>query len=178
MVGDIIEVVSRLFEFSDSFKKAGVEKRESIAKYFSRVGECLKEVAQQLKSGEMPHSRIAELRDLAEGLPEAIGQEITQEKAKELSELLKKSIGNNLEDLKNNEEIIRQIQECAGKFDALAFRVSYPNSKSSSVKNLLVILGGIGLIGLSGWFVGKSFWFTPTTFFLLMESITNHYKSC
>jgi NTP pyrophosphatase (non-canonical NTP hydrolase) len=100
MVGDIIEVVSKLFELSDSFKKAGVEKRESIAKYFSRVGECLEEVAQQLKSGEMPHSRVAELRDLAEGLPEAIGQEITQEKAKELSELLKKSIGNNLENLK------------------------------------------------------------------------------
>jgi GUN4-like len=163
MVRDIIEVVSKLFEFSDSFKKAGVEKRESIAKYFSRVGECLKEVAQQLKSGEMPHSRIAELRDLAEGLPEAIGQEITQDKAKELSELLKRSIGNDLENLKKNEEIIRQIQECAGKFDALAFRIRYPGSKSSSAKSLLVILGIVGLIGLSGWFIGKSIWSNSAT---------------
>lgn len=155
MVGDVIEVVSKLLEFSDSFKSAGLEKRESIAKYFSRVGECLQEVAQQLKSGEMPHSRVAELRDLAQGLPDAIGQEITQEKAKELSELLKGSIGYSLENLGSNEEAIRQIQECAGKFNALAFRVGYPGSKSSSAKKNAVILCLVGLIGLSGWFVGK-----------------------
>lgn len=163
MVGDIIEVVSKLFEFSDSFKKAGIEKRESIAKYFSRVGECLKEVAQKLKAGEMPYSKISELRDLAEGLPEAIGQEITQDRAKELSELLKKALGSDLENIKNNEEVIRQIQECAGKFDALAFRVGYPDSKSSSAKIFFVILGIVGLIGVGGWFVGKSIWSTSTT---------------
>ncbi len=62
----LIEFTTKLVEFSDNFKKAESEKRENIAKYFSKVGDCLKEIAQQLKGGELPYSRFVELRYLAE----------------------------------------------------------------------------------------------------------------
>lgn len=161
MLGDIIQVVTKLIEFSDKFKQTGSEKRESIAKYFSRIGECLKEVAEKLRSGELSYSRIAELRDLAEGLPAAIGEEIGQEKANELSELLRKSIGDNLENLKNNDEAIRLLQESAGKFDGLAFRVGYPDNKASSIKRVMVGLSIVGLVGIAVWFISKSILLNP-----------------
>ncbi|MBP0030788.1 GUN4 domain-containing protein [Roseofilum sp. Guam] len=155
MVGDIIKVLSTLGEFSDKLKKADAEKREIIASYFSRVGECLSEISQQLKAGESAYSKVSELRELAQILPETIKDEMSQEQANELSNLLKASLGDNLDDLKNNEPGIRQIEECAGKFNGIAFTIKYPKKKSTSIEptstgpnKRIILMGIIGLVGL------------------------------
>lgn len=156
MLKDIIEVTTKLIEFVDSFEQSGAKKRESIAKYFSRVSESLKEVAKQLKAGELPYSEVAQLKELAEGLPAAIGEEIGKEQAIELSKLLRKSVGENLENLRNNEEAIRLIQESAGKFDGLAFRVAgYPDPKPPLVKPRVVALILLALVGITTWLFPK-----------------------
>jgi regulation of enolase protein 1 (concanavalin A-like superfamily)/gas vesicle protein len=158
MLKDIIEVATKLIEFVDRFEQSGSKKRESIAKYFSRVSESLKEVVRQLKNGDLPHSEVSELRDLAEGLPSAIEEEIGEENATELSELLKKSVGENLENLKNNEEATRLILEAAGKFDGLAFRVGYAGSKTPSRKPIVVALTLLFLVGITTWLMNPSNW--------------------
>lgn len=167
MLQDITAIASKLLELSGNFKKARLEERAKIAKYFYKVGECLTEVAEELQAGNEPHGKIGELKVLAEKLPDAIGQEVTQGKANELSQLLRKAIGNDLENLNNDEKVIQQIQKCAGEFYALAFTVEYPgsksstNSKSSFTKSLLVVLGVVGLVGVSSWFVLESYFFAP-----------------
>jgi hypothetical protein len=154
MLKEIVEVATELVEFVNSFEQAGDKRRESIAKYFYRVSENLKEIARQLNTGNLPYGEVAELRDLAEGLPAAIGEEIGKEKAIELSEVLRKSIGENLENLKNNGEAIRLIQESAGKFDGLAFRVGYSDSKPPLIKQvILVALILLALVGITNWLI-------------------------
>jgi regulation of enolase protein 1 (concanavalin A-like superfamily) len=156
MLKDIIEVATKLVEFVDRFEQSGSKKRESIAKYFSRVSESLKDVAKQLKNGDSPYSEIAELKDLADGLSSAIGEEIGEENAIELSELLKKSVDKNLENLKNNADAIRLIQEAAGKFDGLAFRVGYSDSKTSLRKPIVVALAILFLVGITTWLANRT----------------------
>lgn len=150
MLKDIIEVTTQLFDFVESFEKSDSEKRTKIAKYFSRISAGLKEVANQFNSGNIPYDKLAELRDLSAGLSSAIGEEIGKEKAVELSSLLSKCIGENLE---NNLESVRLIQEAAGKFDALAFRIEYSDSKVHFInpKALVSSLILFALMGLVFW---------------------------
>jgi hypothetical protein len=158
VLSDIIEVTTKLVEFIGNFEQADIKKRESIAEYFARISASLKEVSEQLEKRDLPYDKIAELKDLAEGLPSAIGKEIGQDEAIQLSELLRKSVDGSFDDLHNRKDAVRLIKESAGKFDSLAFRVKYFDSKSKSFSGSpkVVALVSLTLVGIVVWFLSQS----------------------
>ncbi len=153
MLNDIIEVASRLFEFVETFQKADADKRKKIARYFSKISSDLHEVANQLNTGTVPYDKLSGLRDLSYGLQEAIGEEIEEGRAIELANLLSSSISVNTDSISDS---VRVAKEAAGKFEALAFRIEYSDSRLQQTKPrvksavLLALLAG-GLSPLAYW---------------------------
>ncbi|WP_375515375.1 hypothetical protein [uncultured Nostoc sp.] len=120
MLGELLEVVTKLFEFSDRLKQAEDKKRQSIENYFRNIEQCLRDSAKQLKKGQVPHDKWAELQVYAEELPKIIIDEIGEEKAKELSRLIKITASNTPTD----NSYVQYIEAAAGKFKGLVVTIS------------------------------------------------------
>ncbi len=158
MLGELVEVVTKLFEVSDSLKQAKGVKRQRIVDYFYKIEECLLHSAEQLRQGKVPHDKWGELGVYALDLPNTIGLEIGENRANELAALLKATI-NNLPD-PNNQGDIKFIETAAGKFRGLAVTLStqpYKREKpENSVNRRIFTFTAAGtLAGLTaGWLVG------------------------
>jgi TRAP-type mannitol/chloroaromatic compound transport system substrate-binding protein len=120
MLSELAEVVTKLFEFSDRLKQAEDEKRQRIESYLLKIEDCLRSSAEQLKNGEAPHSRWAELRVYAEELPKTIIDEVGEEKAKELSLLLEKTAIN----MPTDNSYVQSIETAAGRFRGLVVTIA------------------------------------------------------
>ena len=159
MLGELVEVVTKLFEVSDSLKQARGAKRQRIVDYFHKIEECLQHSADELRQGKVPHDKWGELGVYALDLPNTIGLEIGQDRANELAALLKATI-NNLPD-PNDQGDIQFIETAAGKFRGLAVTLStqpYKREKPiNSVNRRIFTSTAAGtLAGLTaGWLVGK-----------------------
>jgi TRAP-type mannitol/chloroaromatic compound transport system substrate-binding protein len=159
MLGELVEVVTKLFEVSDSLKQARGAKRQRIVDYFHKIEECLQHSAEELREGRVPHRTWGELRVYAWDLPNTIGLEIGQDKANELAALLKATI----EDLPdpNDPGDIEFIETAAGRFRGLAVTLStqpYKREKPiNSVNRRIFTSTAAGTVaGLTaGWLVGK-----------------------
>jgi TRAP-type mannitol/chloroaromatic compound transport system substrate-binding protein len=157
MLGELVEVVSKLFEVSDSLKQAKGEKRQRIVDYFYKIEECLLHSAEELRQGKVPHGKWGELRVYAWDLPNTIGKEIGEEKANELADLLKATISNPPDP--NDEGDIELIETAAGKFRGLAVTISAKSPKPPNHFNRKIFIStAVGTVaGLTaGWLVGKS----------------------
>lgn len=158
MLGELVEVVTKLFEVSDNLKQARGAKRQRIVDYFHKIEECLQHSAKELKEGRVPHRTWGELRVYAWDLPNTIGLEIGQDKANELAALLKATI----EDLPdpNDPGDIAFIETAAGRFGGLAVTLSTQSYKAKnpidSVNRRIFTSTAAGTVaGLTaGWLVG------------------------
>jgi TRAP-type mannitol/chloroaromatic compound transport system substrate-binding protein len=145
MLGELLEVTTKLSEVSDRLKQARKERRERIANYFLNVEKCLQDSAEQLKNGTVPSSKWGELETYGWELPETIGKEIGEEKAKELACLLMRTASQT-----PTSEEIHSIQTVAGKFKGLANTVITKPDGDDSTRRKVLIYTAIGTAGLGG----------------------------
>ncbi|AFY47355.1 TRAP-type mannitol/chloroaromatic compound transport system, periplasmic component [Nostoc sp. PCC 7524] len=120
MLGELVEVVTKLFEFSDRLKQAEDNKRQRIENYFRSIEQCLRDSAEQLKKNEIPHDKWAELQVYAEELPKTIIDEIGEDKAQEICRLLKITASTTPADA----SYIQSIEAAAGKFKGLVVTIT------------------------------------------------------
>jgi hypothetical protein len=169
MISDFIEVATKLGEFSEQLKQANAEKRERMATYFKTIGECLGNIAQQLKKGEIPATRFGELQVYAEQLSVIITDYVGKEEADKLSDWLGKTttiirkqsptIIQESQNKEGNEESIQLIEEASGRFNALAITVDYSLSKTRSWSSrILLIVSSVAIIPVAliiVWYLDK-----------------------
>lgn len=127
MLGELVEVVTKLFEVSDRLKQSKDEDRQRIANYFQKVGDCLLGIAEELRNGNPHHGKWGELQEYAKTFPQVISEAIGQDKENELSLLLEKIVNNTPED--NSD--IQTIATTGGRFRALAVRIAIEKEKVS-----------------------------------------------
>ena len=181
MLEGLSEVVTKLAEFSEQFQQAGEKRRERIANYFSNIAECLRNTAEKLKNGEVPSREWGELKIYAEELQKTVGEEIGQEQANQLSNLLKITVNNtpisNIASGFKNEgkysEEIEGIKEISGRFNGLVntvrtknrlkWRTASSNKRRFFNKKLLIIPAvGLGILavvvgGIDWWLTSRSY---------------------
>jgi TRAP-type mannitol/chloroaromatic compound transport system substrate-binding protein len=120
MLEELLEVGTKLFEFSDRWAQAEEKKRQRIENFFLRIEQCLRDSVEQLKIGKKPSDKWEELKTYAEELPKTIIDEIGEHKAQELRRLLKITASNTPVD----DSYIESIEKAAGRFKALSVIVA------------------------------------------------------
>ena len=125
MLGELLEVVIKLFEVSDRLKQAEDEKRQKIEDFFRRIAQCFQQSAEELKNGQTPYTNWAELQVYAEKFPLVASDIYDTEKINELSRLLKIAASN------TPKKYLKEIEAAAGIFNGLAVIVAIqPELKS------------------------------------------------
>lgn len=125
VIGDIVAVAKELRDLRSNFSNAKTEQRQRIAAYLASISDCLDGMYESLKKNEVPHKRCAEMMAYAELLPSALGDTIDPEKAKELSDRLRRSheVEGLWYEFKAHPEAkaeLQKIAEAAGVFSGLA----------------------------------------------------------
>ncbi|MGL4620821.1 MAG: TRAP transporter substrate-binding protein [Chroococcidiopsis sp.] len=168
MLGELVDIVTKLFEFSDRLKQSKGEDRRRIANYFHTVGDCLLGIAEELRNSNSHHGKWGELQEYARKFPNSIREAIGQEQEKELSLLLERIVNSTPEDSND----IQTIAHTGGKFKALAVKVATeqdektpskegkecePPKQPLPVSRRTLLYGTIGITsaiaaGTAGWF--------------------------
>ena len=125
MLGELVEVVTKLFEVSDRLKQSKDEDRQRIISYLQKVGDCLLGIAEELRNGNSPDGRWGELQEYAKTFPAGISEAIGQDKENELSLLLEQVVNNTPED--NSD--IQTIANTGGRFKGLAITIATEKDK-------------------------------------------------
>jgi len=164
MLGELVEIVTKLFEVSDRLKQSEDEDRKRVIKYFNQVGDCLLGIEQELRNGNPYHGRWGELQEYARNFPKSISKAIGEDKEKELSLLLEAIVNNTPED----DSDITTIATTGGRFKALAVNIATENGEAPPpvkqpkqpipVSRRTVVYAAIGTAtaiatGTAGWFV-------------------------
>lgn len=164
MLGELVEIVTKLFEVSDRLKQSEDEDRKRVIKYFEQVGDCLLGIEQELRNGNPYHGRWGELQEYARNFPKSISKSIGEDKEKELSLLLEAIVNNTPED----DSDIKTIATTGGRFKALAVNIATENGEAPPpvkqpkqpipVSRRTVVYAAIGTAtaiatGTAGWFV-------------------------
>jgi hypothetical protein len=84
MLGELVEIVTKLFEVSDRLKQSEDKDRKRVIKYFDQVGDCLLGIEQELRNGNPYHGRWGELQEYARNFPKSISKAIGKDKEKDL----------------------------------------------------------------------------------------------
>ncbi|NEP00081.1 MAG: ABC transporter substrate-binding protein [Symploca sp. SIO2E9] len=160
MLGELIEVATKLFEISDRFRQTEDNQRQRIVEYFLKIEKCLCESAEQLRNSQIPNNEWGELKVHADHLPAILGQEIGEEKAKELSLLLKKIVNNT-----PTAQDIASIEVVAGTFKGLSVTISAATKQTGNRqsktrrfrgrRNFIYTAVGTSVGLTAGWFAGQ-----------------------
>jgi TRAP-type mannitol/chloroaromatic compound transport system substrate-binding protein len=160
MLGEIIEVVTKLFEFSDRLQQAEVEKRQKIADYFRTIEKCLRESTEKLKKQEKPIYEWAKLTVYADSLTKHEVNELSKQ-SERLSELLNEATKNTTK----NEDLQSITESLAGTFGGLAEVVNtnlvISNGEGKNPRKIprkkfiLMAAGSLGLTATAGWLAGQ-----------------------
>jgi TRAP-type mannitol/chloroaromatic compound transport system substrate-binding protein len=168
MLGELVEIVTKLFEVSDRLKQSEDKDRKRVIKYFDQVGDCLLGIEQELRNGNPYHGRWGELQEYARNFPKSISKAIGEDKEKELSLLLEAIVNNTPED----DSDIQTIATTGGRFKALAVNIATENlpvniatengeapppKRPIPVSRRTVVYAAIGTVtaiatGTAGWF--------------------------
>ena len=124
----ILEVARSLLGISDQLRAADQQRRQRMADLFEKISGCLVAVSTEIRTGGVPHGRCAELEHYAQALPALLEKELGPARATELGDMLHsaynvESVAINLqafEGVSEKEPYLAQIEEAAGKFQALA----------------------------------------------------------
>lgn len=68
MLGELVEVGTKLSEVSDRLQQAGNAKRQLITNHFRDIEKCLQDSADQLKNGTVPNSKWGALETYVLGI--------------------------------------------------------------------------------------------------------------
>lgn len=122
---NIIGVATSLFGLLGKLRGARVERRVAMAGLFEKISDCLAAVSGEIRAGNVPHGRCGELITYAQELPAAIESEVGRPKADELGGTLHSAynveqLANDISRVSDKEPYLKEIEEAAGKFRALA----------------------------------------------------------
>jgi len=125
IVKSIWGVAQTLFGFVAALKSSKADRRARMATLFEQISDCLIVVSAEIRLGNVPHGKCAEMDTYAAELPGVIKDEVGQAKADELGTLLHSShtveqLAVGITQLADKEPCLREIEEAAGKFRALA----------------------------------------------------------
>jgi hypothetical protein len=124
----ILDVAKSLLGMSEQLRGAERQRRADMADLFGKISECLVAVSTEIRSGGVPHGRCGELEQYAQALPSIVENELGSAKAQELGQTLHsaynvESVAMTLQevhDASEKEPYLAQIEEAAGKFQALS----------------------------------------------------------
>ena len=124
----ILDVAKSLLGMSDQLRAGERQRRQDMADLFQKISGCLVAVSTEIRTGGVPHGRCAELEQYAHALPSLVEAELGSARADELGQTLHsaynvESVAMNLQrvhDTGERERHLAQIDEAAGKFQALA----------------------------------------------------------
>jgi TIR domain len=106
------------------FRAADPARRREVAAYFKNIGDCLDAVYESLSRGDVPHGRCAEMADYAKRLSDVVADDIGEDEADELSQLLQAAHEvERFYELNSSAEKAEQlpdIAKAAGQFQGLA----------------------------------------------------------
>jgi hypothetical protein len=121
------EVASSLSEKSDRLRSAERQRRTDMAELFTSIGACLEAVSGEIRAGNVPHGRCAELFRYARALPDKVRKELGDEEAEQLGRKLMSAYNvegaaiPRLEDVQaDTKPYLKEIDEASGEFRALA----------------------------------------------------------
>ena len=125
IIETLLRVAKQLFGLKSEFDKATPERKVKIAAYLENVAKTVSEVAIELRLGNVPHGKCAEMGGHTELLQETIGDSIDKIKLKQLTSYLKaaeqvESVAIELDSAKDSEKEIAKLDEAFGWFRALA----------------------------------------------------------
>lgn len=123
MLRELLEVVKKLFELTDSLKQAKDEKRQKIEKFFYKIEQCFRDSAEVLNKEQIPRTQVEELKIYAEELPKILDDVYEKKKINELSSLLKNA-ANKIGTNDPPEDYSEDIETAAGMFKGLAVIVA------------------------------------------------------
>ena len=123
MLRELLEVVKKLFEVTDSLEQAKDEKRQKIEKFFYKIEQCFRDSAEVLNYELIPRTQVEELKIYAEELPKILDDVYEKKKINELSNLLKNA-ANKIGANDPPEDYSEDIETAAGMFKGLAVIVA------------------------------------------------------
>jgi hypothetical protein len=121
------EVATSLSEKSDQLRSAERQRRMDMAELFAHISGCLTAVAGEIRAGNVPHGRCAELFMYAQALPDKIRNELGDDEAERLGSKLLSAYnvegvaGRLLQNVQaDTKPYLKEIDEASGEFQALA----------------------------------------------------------
>ncbi len=128
IIGTLLKIAKQLFGLKTDIEKANKERKEKIATYLENVSITITEVATELRLGNIPHGKCAEMGGHTELLQETIGDLIDKKRLEQLTSYLKaaekvESIYAELSGAKDSEKEIAKLDEASGWFRALSVSV-------------------------------------------------------
>ena len=125
LVTSILGVAKSLLGLSDKLRAADESRKARTATLFSSISDCLASISSEIRSGNVPHGRCAELITYAEQLPGLVEADVGHEKATELGRSLHSAydvegLAASLDTEADKEPYLQKIEEASGKFRALA----------------------------------------------------------
>jgi hypothetical protein len=129
IIETLLKVAKQLFGLKSELMLAKKERKATIATYLENVAITITEVAIELRLGNVPHGKCAEMGGHTELLQETIGDLIDKKKLEDLTSYLKtavevESIAIELDKAKDSEKEIAKLDEAAGWFRALAASIN------------------------------------------------------
>lgn len=151
MINQIVEVITKLIEVIDRFKRSETEKDQRIENYLRKIEQCLKESIQELESGRVPTDKWKELRIHAKDLSKNIGDAIGEIEADNLSNQLV----NVLEDPPAVDTNLKPLKDLSSSIKAHADKISIiPKQSKSSISRKTLIYSALFTSSAfaAGWF--------------------------
>lgn len=106
-------------------EKAPPARKEAIARYYQKISTTLNHAEKELRANQTPHGDCSKMREYAEQLPNAIGDYVGQQTARDLSNRLLgayqvEGLFMELENIPNREERLRDLGKAAAYFEVAA----------------------------------------------------------
>lgn len=125
IIETILIVAKELFGLKSELMQAKKERKVKVSDYLINVANTISEITIELRLGNVPHGKCAEMGGHTELLQETIGDLIDNKKLEDLTSYLKtatevESIAIELDSAKESENEIAKLDEAAGLFRALA----------------------------------------------------------
>ena len=125
LVTNILKVAKTLFGLSNELKQADLARKKLISEMMENISETLANVSSEIRNGNTPHGRCAELIAYAQDLPGLISDDVGDIKAKEIGDTLHSSydvegMASSIDSAQDKEPYLTVIEEASGKFRALA----------------------------------------------------------
>jgi hypothetical protein len=130
----ILSAIKTLFGLKDSLAKADSSRRGAMAEKFEKVAACLEAAATEIRAGQYPAGRCAEMLTYAVELPPLVAADLNNKaKAQEIGDALKDAYAVEkifaYRDQPQGKTDLAKLDEAAGLLRALATLVSPAASK-------------------------------------------------